>query len=309
MDSPVSADVTAPAPDRARPLAAQAAPSVADVASFVADRTGLVVVDSAELVGGMVAYVWRLGLADGRTVVGKAARGDRAHLDLEAAMLTTLHAACPSLVPEVIYADPELLLQTFMPGEHLADAAGPSLGRRLAELHGHTAAAYGFEEPTLNGWFVLPNGWSSSWVDFFRDRRLRYCADAAVANRTLSSSFRARIETLCERLPGLLTEPDQPSLLHGDLWRANILSVGQDVTALIDPSVLYGHPELDLSLIVDQPYTDRVLGAYRHHRTIDRDFIDVRAPIYRVYPAIMHVLYFGQRYEGWLDRTLSLSGV
>lgn len=301
--------VTEPGSTPTGPLASQLVPGVVDLVADVRERTGLVVTGSAELVGGMAAYVWQLRLADGRTIVGKAARGDRAHLDIEAVMLTELHKACPSLVPEVIYADPELLLQTFMPGEHLRDAAAPSLGHRLADLHDHTAPAYGFGGPTLNGWFVLPNGWSSSWVDFFGDNRLRYCADAAVANRTLSVAFRNRIETLCQRLPTLLTEPDEPALLHGDLWRANVLSTGEDVTALIDPSVLYGHPELDLSLLVEQPYTDGVLDAYREHRPIDEDFLTVRAPIYRVYPAIMHVLYFGERYESWLDHTLDETGV
>ncbi|GAA2758960.1 fructosamine kinase family protein [Actinopolymorpha rutila] len=283
--------------------------AVERILDAVRRRAGLAVVDQAPLAGGMVADVRRLTLADGRTVVCKAAFGEQAHLDIEATMVRHLHAAHPRVVPEVIYADPELLVQTFMSGSHLTDAAATSLGEELAILHGRHADAFGFDGPTLNGWFLLPNGWSGDWVPFFRDQRLRYCADAAVANGTLHAGFRARVETLCERLGERLCEPTAPTLLHGDLWSANILADGDKITALLDPSVVYGHPELDLSHVVGQPYADAVFESYRRFHPIEKDFFELRAPVYQVYTAIMHVLYFGSRYEGWLDETLTRSGV
>ncbi|MET9023437.1 fructosamine kinase family protein [Actinopolymorpha sp. NPDC004070] len=283
--------------------------AVQRVLDAVRRRAGLNVVDQVSLAGGMVADVRRLTLADGRTVVCKAAYGEQARLDIEATMVRHLHDAHPTVVPEVIYADPELLVQTFLPGAHLTAAAATSLGEELAIVHGRHAEAFGFDGPTLNGWFVLPNGWSSTWVPFFRDQRLRHCADAAVTNGTLNAGFRARVETLCARLDDLLSEPAAPTLLHGDLWHANILADGHRVTGLLDPSVVYGHPELDLSNLVGQPYADAVFEAYQRFHPIDKDFVKVRAPIYQVYTAIMHVLYFGHRYERWLDDTLTRSGV
>ncbi len=283
--------------------------AVERVLDAVRRRAGLAVVDQVPLVGGMVADVRRLTLADGRTVVCKAASGEQARLDIEATMVRHLHDAHPRVVPEVIYADPELLVQTFLPGSHLTDVAATSLGEELAVLHGQHADAFGFEGPTLNGWFVLPNGWFDDWVAFFRDQRLRYCADAAVANGTLSAGFRERVETLCERLGDLLDEPAAPTLLHGDLWTANILADGNKITGLLDPSVVYGHPELDLSHVAGQPYADDVFESYQRFHPIRADFLEVRAPVYQTYTAIMHVLYFGRRYEPWLDETLTRSGV
>ncbi|SDR68838.1 fructosamine kinase family protein [Actinopolymorpha singaporensis] len=283
--------------------------AVERILDAVRHRAGLTVAGQVPLVGGMVADVRRLDLADGRTVVCKAAFGEQARLDIEATMVRHLHDAHPRIVPEVIYADPELLLQTFMPGVHLTGAAATSLGEELAILHGRHADAFGFDGPTLNGWFLLPNGWSSAWVPFFRDRRLRHCADAAVANGTLNVGFRARVERLCEQLGDRLTEPAAPTLLHGDLWSANILADGNKITGLLDPSVVYGHPELDLSHVVGQPYADAVFESYRRFHPIEKDFFEVRAPVYQVYTAIMHVLYFGRRYEHWLDETLTRSGV
>jgi fructosamine-3-kinase len=283
--------------------------AVQRILDAVRQRAGLTVVGQVPLVGGMVADVRRLTLANGRVVVCKAASGEQAHLDIEATMVRHLHHAHPRVVPEVIYADPELLVQTFMPGSHLTDAAASSLGEELAVLHGQHADAFGFEAPTLNGWFVLPNGWSGDWVAFFGDQRLRYCADAAVANGTMNAVFRERVETLCGRLGDLLDEPAPPTLLHGDLWTANILADGNKITGLLDPSVVYGHPELDLSHIAGQPYADAVFRAYRRSHPIRKDFLEVRAPVYQTYTAIMHVLYFGRRYEAWLDDTLTRSGV
>ena len=40
----------------------------------------------------------------------------------------------------------------------------------------------------------------------------------------------------------------KPSLLHGDLWSGNYLISDSGIPYLIDPSVYYGHSEIDIAI-------------------------------------------------------------
>ncbi len=261
------------------------------------------------LAGGMIGRVVKVTLADGTSIVAKDAEGSGANFELEAAMVRHLGQTSVVPVPQVLHASATLLLLEFMPGDHLTSLAEPALGALVADLHEVTAAQYGFDHETLNGSFVLPNGWHPDWIPFFRDSRLRHAADAAVANGSLGPAFRERIEQLCGRLGELLTEPDAPSLLHGDLWSANVLASGPDVTALIDPSVVYGHPELEIAYATGMGgMGDGFLDAYTRRRRLATGFRETRRHVYLTYPAIMHVFFFGERYEPWLDQCLAAVG-
>ena len=258
----------------------------------------------------MIGQVWKVALADGTLLVAKDAAGENAHLDLEGEMIRCLHGAAVAPIPAVIHSSARLLLQEFVPGEHLTPLAHADAGEVVARLHAVRGPAFGFAGPTLNGSFVLPNGWHGRWIPFFRDYRIGHSADAAVAIGKLSPVFRERIERFRERLDDILVEPEYPALLHGDLWSANILALDTRVTALIDPSTLFGHPELELAYAIGMgSLGDDFVRAYTRHHPIDEGFWSLRRHVYLTYPAIMHVYYFGERYEALLDECLTASGV
>ena len=57
-----------------------------------------------------------------------------------------------------------------------------------------------------------------------------------MAERYFDCNEIVQIQRLLDKLPGLLSEPERPSLLHGDLWAGNYI-VGKDGAAwLIDPA-------------------------------------------------------------------------
>ncbi len=261
------------------------------------------------LAGGMIGRVVQVSLADGTSIVAKEAGTTGASLEIEASMNRHLRETGVVPVPSVLHASTDLVLLEFMPGDHLTAEAHADLGRLIARLHDVTAPAFGFGSETLNGAFPLPNDWHDAWIPFFRDNRLIHSADAAVANGTLTPEFRDRIDRLCEGLDAILVEPERPSLLHGDLWSANVLATGPNVTALIDPSVVYGHPELELAYAIGMGGVgDGFIKSYSARRPIDGDFWARRIHAYQIYPAIMHVYYFGARYEPLLDRCLTGAG-
>lgn len=246
------------------------------------------------LAGGMIAEVVAATLSGGETVVVKHDATGAGHLDVEADMLRHLstHGAVP--VPAVRYADPTLLILAHLAGEPATAVAEPHLAALLAALHGVTADAFGFGAATLSGTLLLPNPWTASWVDFFRDQRLRFAANAAAGNGTLPDHLYARVERVAERLDALLIEPVAPSLIHGDVWRNNVLAVGPRVTGLIDPSICYADPEQELAyMALHNGFSSQFFDAYAAHRPIDPDFWHTRQYVYQLYPHLLHVYFFG----------------
>jgi fructosamine-3-kinase len=51
------------------------------------------------------------------------------------------------------------------------------------------------------------------------------------------------------------------------------------------------------------------IRSYTRSRPLDEGFWETRMYVYAVYSALMHVYYFGKRYEPLLDRMLTRSGV
>lgn len=246
--------------------------------------------DSRPLGGGMIGDARRVRLDDGMIVVAKFSDAPESRFDLEAGMLRHLGDAGVVPVPEVYAADQHVLVMEFMPGHHMGPSAEPRAGALLAALHDVTGDQVGFAADTLNGSLVLPNPPGERWIPFFRDHRLRFAADAATANGSLPVALRHRVETLASRLDDLLEEPAQPSLLHGDLWAANILADGDRITAFLDPSICYGHPELELAYAAAfGAFGPPLFDSYETHRPIAREFWTVRRHVYALYPALMHV--------------------
>lgn len=265
---------------------------------------GDTVVRARTLTGGKMGEVVRMEFDGREPVVVKSASPD-ARLSLEADMLHHLRGTETVPVPEVIHGSDDLLILEEVPGEHLKPAAEPHLGGLLASLHGVTADAYGFGAPTLNGRIVLDSPWTSSWVEFYRQHRLKFAMDLATDHQPLPEEVVTDLNRIMDQMRNLLREPDQPSLLHGDLWTANVLSMGDRVTGLIDPSACYGDPEIELAYVdAWRSFGKGFWEAYSLSRPIDEGFYRVRRHVYALYPLLMHVYYFGDRFLDQLDETI-----
>lgn len=263
---------------------------------------------TSTLDGGMVGAVHRVDLADGRTVVAKTGQTP---LDVEGAMLRYLDRESDAMdgeawpVPRVEYAAEDLLLLEFVPGDGgISPAVERHLAALLARLHDRTGDGCGFHYDTLSGALRQPNPWVDSWVEFFREFRLRYVADRARNRGVLPETLYDRVSALAADLDSLLTEPGQPALLHGDCWTGNLVIDGEEIAAVLDPAIFYGHPEYDLAYAhwtetVGEPF----LGRYLESRSLDEGFRE-RFRIYAVHPLVEHVWHFGDQYHGELDARL-----
>jgi fructosamine-3-kinase len=266
--------------------------------------------EARPLSGGSIAEVLAVETEDGRALVAKLGGGAGSGLALEGAMLRHLEDRDVP-VPSVLHADDHLLLMTRVPsGDSLGGRVEDHAAHVVAALHDHTGPAFGFEYDTVIGGLHQPNPQTARWVDFFRDHRLLFMAGEAESAGRLPARLRGRIETLAGRLEAFIDEPARPSLLHGDLWGGNVLADGGRVSALIDPALYWGHPEIELAFTtLFGTFGEAFFARYRELRPLAPGFFEQRRDLYNLYPLLVHVRLFGGSYVGGVDRTLRGLGV
>ncbi len=255
--------------------------------------------------GGCVGQVYKVVLESGEAIVAKV--GDDT-LALEGFMLEYLadHLA----VPQVILAEPGLLLMEHLDsGGSLDERAQGHAARLLARLHGVSSERFGFERPTLIGGLHQPNDQDTSWLAFFRDRRLLYMGTQAAEVGRLPGRLLTRLEALAGRLDEWLAEPERPSLIHGDMWGGNVLCRDGRITGFVDPAIYYADPEIELAFsTLFGTFGDAFFGPYRELRPMAPGFFEDRRDLYNLYPLLVHVRLFGGAYVGSVERTLGRYG-
>jgi fructosamine-3-kinase len=261
--------------------------------------------------GGCIGEVYRVELAEGTTLVAKVDREGESYLDREAYMLRYLRERSELPIPEVFYGSETLLLMEFIEGgSRFSEGAERHAAELLAALHGVTAEAYGHERDTLIGSLDQPNPWTESWVEFFRDHRLLYLANVAHGAGRLPGKDFEKVQRLAERLDEYLDQPEQPSLIHGDVWSANVLAEGDRITAFLDPAIYHADPEIELSFIsLFNSFGSVFFERYKEIRGIRDGFFEERRDLYNLYPLLVHVYFFGGRYLDSVRATLRRFGL
>lgn len=250
-------------------------------------------------------------LDDGRRVAVKARTSDSTSepsLALEGAMLADLARLSDLTVPHVYAAETDLLVMDFIDND--GGPITPDVERHaatlIAQLHAAPREQFGYDYDTLIGPLHQPNPRSAQWVPFFRDHRLLHMAKAAREEGALPPPLYDRLERLAGVLAEYLTEPADPSLLHGDLWTGNVLVKGERIAGFVDPAIYCGHPEIELAFATMFGTFGRAFfDAYEAILPLEPGFHAVRRDIYNLYPTLVHVRLFGASYLAGIERTLA----
>jgi len=187
--------------------------------------------------------------------------------------------------------------------EHVTQGAEGSvfwrkLAQGLAGLHGVTSDEFGLCFDNYIGLTPQVNTLCSNWGRFFFESRLLY-----QANRIRSQRFCGQVQSVLEALADpimalLNSEVVQPSLVHGDLWRGNVLCDERQTPWLIDPACYFGDAESDLAMA-------ELFGGFaqvffdEYHRLRPRSAAyEGKCLLYQHYHLMNHYNIFGDHYRG-----------
>ncbi|MBS7458100.1 fructosamine kinase family protein [Coralloluteibacterium stylophorae] len=248
----------------------------------------------------------RIALGDGRRAVVKHRRAaPRGFFAMEAHGLGLLAAAAALRVPAVLaVADDALALEDLGRGRP-GHEAWARAGAGLARLHARHGARFGLDR---DGWCgagaqantPMDDGWR-----FFAECRLLPQARRARDAGLLDARDAGAVERLCAALPARV--PAQPpSLVHGDLWTANLHGCADGDLALIDAAAAHhGWAETDLAMLTlfGSP-PQRFFDAYQAAAGIDARWRG-RAGLYNLYHLLNHLNLFGAGYRDAVRATLA----
>jgi protein-ribulosamine 3-kinase len=275
-----------------------------EIAQFISDNLGRGTVTSMQRAGSSGWAVMHKAVTDtGARFFVKVSRGDEMMFAGEAEGLGAMFKTGTLRVPEVYHYGPlssgeaafivmeELTLETVY-GQSV-------LGRSLAEMHlAEPAAAqaregkFGFDVENTIGGTLQPNGWMDSWVEFFRERRLRHQLLLTGDSELLRVGDR-----VCERMDDLFASCGdvKPSILHGDLWSGNI-NAAAGVPVVFDPACYYGHHEAEFGMSWCAGFTPNFWAAYRDLIPKAPGFKE-RHNLYTAYHALNHYNLFRGGYK------------
>lgn len=229
-------------------------------------------------------------------------------------------------IPEVYYSgttdDNQFawLLMEFMEETRTSDSTSEALGHGLAKLHLESVIDH---EGTFSGreTFGLPydnfigslpqrnvalGDAAASWSEFFITMRLEPQFRMAFDEGKLSKDLVLRVTKLYDVIRSIIPQAS-PSLLHGDLWSGNYMSIRLPdpkaekgmpdvVPAIFDPAVYFGHREVDLAFThLFGGFSPSFYAAYNENNPLEPGFKD-RIDIYNLYPLLVHVNLFGGSY-------------
>ena len=164
----------------------------------------------------------------------------------------------------------------------------------LAQLHRHSASAFGWHRFNYMGSLKQVNETSDSVSDFFIHQRLLPQWNIALkqfGDELPDATFR----NLLKRLPDLLPE-EKPALIHGDLWGGNRITGPSGESVLIDPAVSYSGREADLSMTqLFGGFDAGFIEAYHEVYPIEPEF-ENRVDLWNLYPLLVHLNLFGRGY-------------
>ena len=177
-------------------------------------------------------------------------------------------------------------------------------GRNLAALHANSNNAFGLDHHNYIGSLEQKNTPSSDWTEFFAQERLEVQYQYARNSGLLGKEWRSWLDQLYSKLNSLMPL-ENPALLHGDLWSGNYKFNKEGVPYVFDPSVYYGHREVDIAMMhLFGGFDKRLFSAYQEVKPLENGW-EERIDLFNLYPLFVHVNLFGGSYVTRLKNVLN----
>lgn len=204
-------------------------------------------------------------------------------------------------IPEVITAQtvdltPGFLVLEFFHQKFSTSADEEKLGRGLAQIHKYSAKKFGFYSNNYCGATLQNNRWKDSWIEFYRDNRLRFLLNLIQIKYQLPVSEIKVYDKLLDRIPKLIPEKSEAVLIHGDLWSGNFM-ISEKGPVLIDPAAYYANREMELAIMtMFSGFSRRFYAAYNDVNPLHSSWKEQNG-IYQIYHLLNHFYLFGGTYQ------------
>ncbi|MEP1032933.1 fructosamine kinase family protein [Ekhidna sp.] len=222
--------------------------------------------------------------------------------------LDLLHKYSPIITPKPlgkgVISEKSYLLTEWIEQGIQSSRFWENFGNNLAKQHQNTATKFGLDHDNFIGSLAQSNAQHSSWNDFFIQERLVPQLRLAESKNLISNSIQVQFEMLYSKLDELIP-PEQPALLHGDLWSGNFMINQTGEAAIFDPAVYYGHRETELAFTkLFGGFSSEFYHHYNEAHPMEQGF-DSRVDIHNLYPLLVHVNLFGTSYLSGIIQTLN----
>ena len=196
-----------------------------------------------------------------------------------------------------------MLVMQFVETQNPTEKFFRKFGQQLAHQHRCSSSSFGFKDSNFIGLLEQSNTPHDSWPEFYTQERIIPQVKLAVNNGYLDMRDADMATSLCKRLDEIYPI-ESPSLLHGDLWSGNYLCDISGDLVLIDPSVYYGHREMDLAMsLLFGGFSPGFYSSYEESFPMLGDWRE-RIPIGQLYYLLVHVNLFGTPYTPGVRRIL-----
>ena len=260
------------------------------------------------LSGGSIATSYRVELENNQSLFVKVSPQHPDMFIKEANGLCELRKANALRVPKIILANEEILILEFLPVSSPTNRKYffEQFGKQFAQLHRLTSYQFGFDENNFIGSTVQKNlPRMSSWKDFFIMNRLEFQFKLAEQNGYTNREFYSQFQILERQIDQLIPDDGEPpALLQGDLWSGNFLCLEDNVPAIIDPAVYYGHREADLAMtMLFGGFSEAFYESYYREYPLN-DGWKRRCELYKLYHLFNHLNLFGMGFFSQVVATM-----
>lgn len=290
-------------------------PNYNSLAGALVDLFGnsVAITETDRLSGGDINKAYGLTLNTGDKIFMKAnAKSNAAFFTAEAAGLSAIASTKAISTPKIICTGTDdgedvgysFLLLEFIKSSGKISTYWETFAQELAAMHkADVGKEFGFSQDNFIGARPQQNTPAISWISFFRDQRL--APQFKAADSYFTPADREKITKLLDNLDRLLIEPEQPSLLHGDLWSGNVMCGSDGKAMLIDPACYVGHREADLAMTeLFGGFPQSFYDVYKEVFPLQPGY-EERRDLYNLYQLLNHLNLFGPTY---LEPVLSIVG-
>ena len=290
-------------------------PNYNSLAGALVDLFGnsVAITETDRLSGGDINKAYGLTLNTGDKIFMKAnAKSNASFFTAEAAGLSAIASTKAISTPKIICTGTDdgedvgysFLLLEFIKSSGKISTYWETFAQELAAMHkADVGKEIGFSQDNFIGARPQQNTPAISWISFFRDQRL--APQFKAADSYFTPSDREKITKLLDNLDRFLIEPEQPSLLHGDLWSGNVMCGSDGKAMLIDPACYVGHREADLAMTeLFGGFPQSFYDTYKEAFPLQPGY-EERRDLYNLYQLLNHLNLFGPTY---LEPVLSIVG-